>query len=281
MLVLWLSVAAALTAIAVGFVLMRGVLATDQGTPKMIEIALAIQVGAAAYLRRQFKTIAVIMIPVAAIVFLTSTKIVEPDGVVALTQGPVGSVPNAGVHRRRVPVRAHRLHRHDAGHPWQRAHRRGSQVRIASRRAQGRIPHRRCRRHVHRGPRSARRHGHHPDVPEHQLGHPGRLRLRWLADRPVPASRWRHLHQGGRRRRRPRRQGRSGHPRRRPAQPGDDRRQRGRQRRRLRRHGRRPVRVATRSPSSPRSSSACRPSPPSAPTPPSAWSSRSLPVPSA
>ncbi len=90
MLVLWLSVAAALIAIVVGFVLMRGVLAADQGTPKMIEIALAIQVGAAAYLRRQFKTIAVIMIPVAAIVFLTSTEILEPDGVVALTKAESG-----------------------------------------------------------------------------------------------------------------------------------------------------------------------------------------------
>ena len=92
MLVLWLSVAAALTALAVGFVLMRGVLAADQGTPKMIEIALAIQVGAAAYLRRQFKTIAVIMIPVAAIVFLTSTEIIEPDGVtVALSKVQSGT----------------------------------------------------------------------------------------------------------------------------------------------------------------------------------------------
>ena len=90
MLVLWLSVAAALVALAVGFVLMRGVLAAEQGTPKMIEIALAIQVGAAAYLRRQFKTIAVIMIPVAAIVFLTSTEIVQPDGVVALTRSQSG-----------------------------------------------------------------------------------------------------------------------------------------------------------------------------------------------
>ncbi len=91
MTVLILSVLAALTAIAVGFQLMRGVLAADQGTPKMIEIALAIQVGAAAYLRRQFKTIAVIMIPVAAIVFLTSTEVLKPDGDVALTWAQSGT----------------------------------------------------------------------------------------------------------------------------------------------------------------------------------------------
>ncbi len=91
MTVLLLSVLAALTAIAVGFQLMRGVLAADQGTPKMIEIALAIQVGAAAYLRRQFKTIAVIMIPVAAIVFLTSTEVLKPDGDVALTWAQSGT----------------------------------------------------------------------------------------------------------------------------------------------------------------------------------------------
>ncbi len=91
MTVLFLSVAAALTAIAVGFQLMRGVLAAEQGTPKMIEIALAIQVGAAAYLRRQFMTIAVIMIPVAAIVFLTSTEVVKPDGVIALSRMESGA----------------------------------------------------------------------------------------------------------------------------------------------------------------------------------------------
>ena len=61
----WLifSAVTALLAIAVGFFLMRGVLAADQGTPTMIEIATAIQEGAMAYLRRQFKTIAVILIP--------------------------------------------------------------------------------------------------------------------------------------------------------------------------------------------------------------------------
>ena len=60
------------------------------------------------------------------------------------------------------------------------------------------------------------------------------------------ARRRRHLHEGRRRRRRPGRQGRGRHPRGRPSQPGDDRRQRRRQRRRCRRHGRRPLRVVRR-----------------------------------
>jgi K(+)-stimulated pyrophosphate-energized sodium pump len=73
------SVATALLALAVGFLLMRGVLAQDEGTDKMKEIAKAIQEGAMAYLRRQFKTILVILVPLAVIVFLTSTK-VKTDG---------------------------------------------------------------------------------------------------------------------------------------------------------------------------------------------------------
>ncbi|MET0459610.1 MAG: sodium/proton-translocating pyrophosphatase, partial [Ilumatobacteraceae bacterium] len=83
--VLLLSVAAALLALAVGVFLAKAVLAEDEGTPTMKEIALAIQEGALAYLKRQFRTIAVILIPVAVIVFLTSTKIIEPDGTEALT----------------------------------------------------------------------------------------------------------------------------------------------------------------------------------------------------
>src|SRR5690242_13384594 len=89
----WLvfSGATALLAIFVGFYLMRGVLAADQGTPKMIEIAKAIQEGAAAYLKRQFKTIAVILVPLAVVVFLTSTKVVDPSGAVALSYAASGT----------------------------------------------------------------------------------------------------------------------------------------------------------------------------------------------
>jgi K(+)-stimulated pyrophosphate-energized sodium pump len=76
----WLifSACTALLALAIGFYLMRGVLAADQGTPAMIEIATAIQEGAMAYLKRQFKTIAVILIPLGIVVFVTSTEVVKP-----------------------------------------------------------------------------------------------------------------------------------------------------------------------------------------------------------
>jgi K(+)-stimulated pyrophosphate-energized sodium pump len=84
-LVLAISGVSAVLALMVGFILMKDVLAQDQGTPKMIEIALAIQEGALAYLKRQFKTIIVILIPLAVVVFLTSTKVTKPDGTVALS----------------------------------------------------------------------------------------------------------------------------------------------------------------------------------------------------
>ncbi|MTB12159.1 MAG: sodium-translocating pyrophosphatase, partial [Actinobacteria bacterium] len=73
--VLWLSAASAILAIAVGFYLARLVMAADEGTPKMKEIALAIQEGALAYLKRQFKTIIMILVPLAIIVFITSKAI--------------------------------------------------------------------------------------------------------------------------------------------------------------------------------------------------------------
>jgi K(+)-stimulated pyrophosphate-energized sodium pump len=90
-LVLWLAAAAAILAIAVGLFLVRSVLAADEGTPKMKEIAQAIQEGALAYLKRQFKTIGLILIPLAVIVFITSTKVLKGDGVtVALSQTQAG-----------------------------------------------------------------------------------------------------------------------------------------------------------------------------------------------
>ncbi len=88
----WLifSALSALLALAVGFRLMKGVLAADQGTAKMQEIAAAIQEGAMAYLRRQFRTIAVILIPLVVLVFLTSTAVLRDDGSEALSFGESG-----------------------------------------------------------------------------------------------------------------------------------------------------------------------------------------------
>ncbi|MHB8457414.1 MAG: sodium/proton-translocating pyrophosphatase, partial [Acidimicrobiales bacterium] len=61
----WLgfALAAGAVAILVALYLMRGVLAADKGTPTMQEIAAAIQEGAVAFLKRQFRTIAFIIGP--------------------------------------------------------------------------------------------------------------------------------------------------------------------------------------------------------------------------
>ncbi|MGA1650051.1 MAG: sodium/proton-translocating pyrophosphatase, partial [Ilumatobacteraceae bacterium] len=88
--VLWLSAAAAVLALGVGFFLVKKVMAEDAGSPKMREIAAAIQEGAWAYLKRQFKTIAVILIPLAVIVFVTSTAIDKSSGEEALSFGQSG-----------------------------------------------------------------------------------------------------------------------------------------------------------------------------------------------
>jgi K(+)-stimulated pyrophosphate-energized sodium pump len=82
---------AALLAIGVGFALMRDVLAKDQGTPKMREIAAAIQEGASAYLKRQFRTIVMILVPLAVVVFITSVAVKKADGTEALSFGLSGT----------------------------------------------------------------------------------------------------------------------------------------------------------------------------------------------
>jgi K(+)-stimulated pyrophosphate-energized sodium pump len=68
----WVAAVAvvALAALAVGYVLLREVLANGQGTSKMQDIAKAVQEGAAAYLNRQFRTLGVFAIVVFALLFL-------------------------------------------------------------------------------------------------------------------------------------------------------------------------------------------------------------------
>ena len=83
--ILGLSGAAAILALLVGWMLVVQVLKQDQGTPRMQEIARAIQEGAWAYLKRQFKTIGWILVPVGAIVFFTSVAIEKPGDIEALS----------------------------------------------------------------------------------------------------------------------------------------------------------------------------------------------------
>ena len=85
--ILGLSAGAAILALLVGWFLAVQVLKEDQGTAKMQEIARAIQVGAGAYLKRQFRTIGMILVPVGAVVFFTSVAISKPgNGGEALSQ---------------------------------------------------------------------------------------------------------------------------------------------------------------------------------------------------
>jgi K(+)-stimulated pyrophosphate-energized sodium pump len=83
----WLVVAlvAGVIGIIAGLLLMRGVLKADKGTDKMQEIAKAIQEGAEAFLKRQFKVIAIIVVPLAVLIFFTATKVTRPNGTIAFT----------------------------------------------------------------------------------------------------------------------------------------------------------------------------------------------------
>ena len=88
----WLAIvlAAAVVGIGTGLVLMRGVLRADTGTDTMRSIAGAIQEGAVAFLRRQFRAIALVIIPLAVLIFFTATKVVKPGGAIALSFASAG-----------------------------------------------------------------------------------------------------------------------------------------------------------------------------------------------
>jgi len=66
---LWVILVISLIALAFAYYLVREVLAAPEGTEKMKEIARAIQVGARAYLSRQFRTVAVFMAILSVVLF--------------------------------------------------------------------------------------------------------------------------------------------------------------------------------------------------------------------
>ena len=240
--VTYVIVALVIALVALGFAaaLRRAVLATGKGTTTMQEIAGAVQEGASAYLRRQFRTLAIFVVLAVVLLYLLPVHGTGDNETMVKIGRSAFFVVGARVQR------VHRRRRHGAGDPREPARRRRGP---RGGRAAVRRP---CRSRSAPAASSASSPSasacsvrplvvllYRGDAPDG----PGGLRLRRRAARDVHAGRRRHLHQGRRRRRRPGRQGRAGHPRGRPAQRGDHRRQRRRQRRRLRRHGRRPVRV--------------------------------------
>ena len=229
----YLAAVSAIAALALAFYYYKVVEKASPGNERMVFLMTEIQKGAKAFLKKEYQWVSVFV--VAMMILLGDRD--QP--------ARLGHVP-----ARRRAVGHCRLRRHDRRHDGERPHDRGRQVRTGGS-AAGRLPRRRRDGLLGRRSRAARPDGHLPRVRRVVRGRRGvrdlhRLRPRRIVDRTVRPCRRRHLHQGCRRRRRPRRQGRGGHPRGRPAQPGHDRRQRGRQRRRRRRHGRRPVRVVRR-----------------------------------
>ena len=220
-------------AIAYGIGLTCWLLKQPAGNERMQEIARAVQEGAAAYLRRQYSTIAVVaVVPFlilgfynqlgwgTAIGFLIGAVLSAAAGFIGMNVAVRSNVRTAEAAKRRPIAGAQRRVPAGsvtgllvvglgllgvAGYYWVLTGLARQQLRLGDRR-------------------------------------PDRARLRRLAHLRLRAARRRHLHQGGRRRRRPRREDRGGHPGGRPAEPGRDRGQRRRQRRRLRRHGGRPLR---------------------------------------
>ena len=74
----WVIIVAvvALLALGVAGALVREVLAAGQGTQRMQDIARSIQEGAAAYLRRQFKTLSVFVV----VIFFVLLLLPVPEG---------------------------------------------------------------------------------------------------------------------------------------------------------------------------------------------------------
>ncbi len=86
-------------ALGVAYVMMQGVLKADDGTKEMTDISDAIHEGAMAYITRQFRTIAVIVIPLAVVVFLTSTADRQDRDRGRPQLRPVRDVPHPGLPR--------------------------------------------------------------------------------------------------------------------------------------------------------------------------------------
>jgi K(+)-stimulated pyrophosphate-energized sodium pump len=89
----WLVLACGALALLYGVYASRQVLAAPSGTERMREIALAIQIGAGAYLNRQYRTIAIVGVVLAIILFATLGALVAVGFVIgAVLSGIAGYI---------------------------------------------------------------------------------------------------------------------------------------------------------------------------------------------
>ena len=231
--VMWAIILCGLLSLVYGALTVRAVLAADAGTPRMQEIAAAIQEGAQAYLTRQYTTIAIAGVVIFLIVGALLGWLVALGFLIgAVLSGAAGFI--GMLVSVRANVRTAQASTRSLAEGLSMAFRAGAVtgLLVAGLALLGvAVYFRILTTGLGMSPTDR------TVVDSH-----GGARLRRLADLDLRPSRRRHLHQGRRRRRRPRRQGRGRHPRGRSPQPRHHRRQRRRQRRRLRRHGRRPVR---------------------------------------
>jgi K(+)-stimulated pyrophosphate-energized sodium pump len=89
-----IAIACGLVAVLYGFITSRQVLSASAGNEKMQEIAAAIQEGAKAYLGRQYRTIAIVGVVVAILVWLFSSAKISATGFLigAILSGVAGFV---------------------------------------------------------------------------------------------------------------------------------------------------------------------------------------------
>src|SRR6202048_743351 len=91
--VLWAVMACGVIAVLYGVVTASRVMAADAGTPRMQEIAQAIQEGAGAYLRRQYTTIAIVGVIVLIVLFALLGKFAAGGFLIgAVLSGAVGFI---------------------------------------------------------------------------------------------------------------------------------------------------------------------------------------------